>query len=116
MNAEKRQDIERKVVRHLIRTTKKHGWDAIAVDNGGDEWEPTHLEREVMDHVFSVDESSIKFHKEVAGKGMTHYVNIVLGNDGWDCISDYSYSEGGEFEKIMLNEVDPYCDKLEAEC
>jgi len=35
MRTEQRMEIERKIVRHLIRTMKKHGWNAIAVDDGG---------------------------------------------------------------------------------
>ena len=33
-NTEKRQEIERKVVRHLIRTMKSEGWNAINVFDG----------------------------------------------------------------------------------
>lgn len=115
MNVEQRQEIERKIVRHLIRTMKAHGWAAIAVDNGGDEWEPTRLESEVMDHVFSVDESWIKFRAEVAGVGRVHTVYIVLGNDGYDCICDHSSSEKDDFGKVMNDHVDTYISKLEAE-
>ena len=111
MNIEKRMEIERKVVRHLIRTMKKHGWIAKKVDDGGDQYELTPTERSVMDAVFAVDEAQIYFSKESHG----HWVQIVLGNSGYDCISDYNYSDHDDFEHVMKTFVDPYCEKLEEE-
>ena len=112
MNVEKRQEIERIVVRHLIRTMKKHGWEAYAVDDGGDEPEKCRTEADVMELVFGVDEATIGFIKRVAPKPIMHRVLIVLGNDGWDAIADYSFSDSDDFGKIMELEIDPYCDAL----
>ena len=114
---EKRQDIERKVVRHLIRTMKAAGWPVAYVDYGDpdDDTVSCKTENEAMDTVFSVDESTIAFRKPAFAKtpAMTCFVQIVLGNDGWDCIADYSSNE--EFRAIMENEVAPFCEKLELE-
>lgn len=112
MNVEKRQEIERKVVRHLIREMKKVGWIADKVDDGDDEYIKVSTEAEVMESVFAVDEAQIRFKKG----GAAHWVTIILGNDGWDCISDYSYSDSDDFEKVMKERVDPYTEKLELEC
>lgn len=111
---EKRIAVEKKVVRKLIRAMKAHGWLATSVDDGGeiDEIIKTTTETEVMDAVFAVDEAQILFQKGDDG----HWVRIILGNDGWDAIADYSYREGGEFVKIMEEEIEPYCDKLSEEC
>lgn len=111
MNVEKRQEIERKVVRHLIRTMKAHGWIAEKV-NDGEERVRCHTETEVIDNVFGVDESRVHFHNNATGDWCV--VFIVLGNSGWDAICDYSYTP--EFQKIMLEEIDPYCERLELEC
>lgn len=115
MNVEKRLEIERKVIRHLIRTMKKHGWIISYINDGGEEDENivSPNESEALDAVFSVDESTIAFRKQVGKKGVTCFVQIILGNDGWDCISDYTFTD--EFEKIMREEVDPYAEKLEEE-
>jgi hypothetical protein len=110
-NVENRQEIERKVVRHLVRTMKAAGWDAFSVDDGG-EIVKTRTEAEVMDTVFSVDESTIRFRK-----GSTvHVAVIVLGNDGWDCIADYSFSDDDTdgFDALM-QQVSAYAEKLEME-
>lgn len=106
MNIEKRIDMERRLVRHLIRTMKKHGWIVANVDGV-----KCHTEAEVMDAVFAVDESCIVFEKNK----IPHAVLIVLGNGGYDAIADYIYSPDDDFEKIMKEEVDPYADKLEEE-
>lgn len=120
MNIEKRQEIERKIVRHLIRTMKAKGWDISRIDDGGepDEDAISPNETEAMEVIFSVDEATIYFHKRVtANEGMTHFAMIVLGNDGWDCIADNSCSSAhpmDDFGKIMTEEVDPYCEGFEA--
>lgn len=106
MNIEKRIQIERQVVRHLIRTAKKHGYDVRAVDNG-EERIKVSTESEAMEHVFSVDESSISFKHPDEPKG--HVAVIVLGNDGWDAIANYS--EGGLWDAVM-QESNEYTDKL----
>ena len=109
MNIEKRMEIERKVVRHLIRTMKKNDWKIVAAHDGGDDFFPITTETEAMDAVFSVDESCLRFRKELK----RHTVFIVLGNSGWDCIADYSYSTTDDFKDVMEKYVDPYCEKLE---
>lgn len=110
MNVEKRIAVEKKIVRHLCDAMRKHGWDAIYVDDGGDEAEQTRSTEEVVEAVFAVDEATIAFKK---GR-MTCFVQIILGNDGRDCISDYSFTD--EFDQIMKSEVDPFCEKLEGDC
>lgn len=115
MSVEKRQEVERKVVRHLIREMKKAGWEIAHVDDGGDQIKNPN-ETQAMDAVFSVDESWIRF----KCGSMQRTVFIVLGNDGWDCICDYATSDPGnpedDFEKVMKEQVDPYTDKLSEEC
>lgn len=120
MNVEKRMEIERKVVRHLIRTMKAAGWLITRINDGGDDDEDTldPNETQAMDTVFSVDESTIYFRKQLEPKyGKTHYAYIVLGNNGYDCIADHSIKPvmghwADDFEKIMDESVYPYCEKL----
>lgn len=120
MNVAKRIEIEKKVVRNLIREMKKAGWDAYAVDDGGDALEKCRLEKDVMDAVFAVEEAGIKFKKYVGGVCLKRSALIVLGNDGYDAIADYSLSNGeipeDDFDAIMDGPVSAYCDKLEEEC
>lgn len=110
MKTEKRQEIERKVVRHLIRTMKAAGWTVAHVDDGGEKFkDPT--EADAMDVVFSADESWIRFKKG----DMQRTAFIVLGNDGWDCICDHATSDPGlpedDFEKVM-DKVSEYAEGL----
>jgi hypothetical protein len=115
-NIKKRQEIEQKVVRHLVRSMKKAGWDAYRVNDGG-EVIKTETEKDVMDTVFSVDESWIRFRKIIAnGEKLIKVAYIVLGNDGWDCICDHHLSDPGcaedDFEKVM-EAVSAYSSKFE---
>lgn len=115
MNIEKRIEIEKKVVRKLVRKMKAAGWMAINVFDG-EETVPVSSETEVLDNVFAVDDSRIVFRKAVAPFApMRRTAVIVLGNDGWDCIADGSVSKPefkhDDFEKIM-DEVQEYADKF----
>jgi len=118
MNIEKRMEIERKVVRHLIRTMKAKGWIISRINDGGEPDEDTlnPNETEAMDAVFAVDDATIYFKKG----NMLRSAYIVLGNDGWDCIADHSCSQlteddipsGDDFEAVM-DEVQLWCDVSE---
>lgn len=114
-----RQDIERKVVRHLIREMKKAGWIITRINDGGEPDEDIidPNETEAMDAVFSVDESTIYFRKKLMlnpPTAKTHYATIILGNDGYDCIADHSCGSThpmDDFEKVM-DQVQEYADKF----
>lgn len=110
MSIEARINIERKLIAHLCKTMREYGWQPHAVDNG-EGLEVCDTDEEILDHVFSVDESTIIFQQGVAGR--RHRVFIVLGNDGYDAICYYSYSEADDFDQIMKTYVDPYAEQLE---
>ena len=98
--------IERKVVRNLIRTAKKHGYSLKKVWDGYESLAIT-TEREALDAVFSVDESTILFKHPEEPKA--HCAVIVLGNSGWDAIADSSMGE--RWDKVM-DEAQDYADKF----
>lgn len=82
--------IERAVVFALLLHMERAGFTAISVC-GGDEDTPTKSHVEVMDEVFSMDDARIYFKKGNADSGSAL---IILGNDGFDAISDWSYLKG----------------------
>ena len=106
MTNEKRMAMERQVVRHLIRTAKAHGY-AVTKVNNGEEMIKCRTETEAMEHVFSVDESTIYFKHPAQPKG--HCAVIVLGNAGYEAIADSSV---GELWDAVMAECDAYSDKL----
>lgn len=85
-----RRMMELRVVWGLIRHLDAAGFNAVQVDNG-EELIDTDTDEQVMEHVFSVDESRVYFRD---GNNQRRMVYIVLGNDGWDAISDYSDDRG----------------------
>lgn len=112
MNIEERQSIERKVVRHLFKTMKQHGWYVCNVWDGET---LTHVTgcKEAMALIFNLDECQVRFEKA----GRRHSVYLVLGNDGYDVVADYGYSQDDAdgFAAIMEGPVAGYADQL-AEC
>lgn len=112
MKIEKRQELERRLVRKLVRAMDSQGW-TVAYINDGEECVRCRTEKEIMDTVFSVEECHIVFKRGSA----THAVLIVLGNDGYDAIADYGYTDGDSdgFQAIMEGEIQAYQDKLEEE-
>ena len=112
MNVEKRIAMERRLVRKLVRIMKENGWIAARVSDG-EESVRVSGEEAVLAVVFSVDESAIRFEKD----GKAHWVSIVLGNDGYDAVADYSYShrDPDGFVAIMEGPFEAYRAKLEEE-
>lgn len=100
------RDIERKVVRNLIRTAKKHGYTVTAVDNG-EERIPVTTERDALDEVFSVDECRILFKHPEEQKA--HCACIVLGNSGWDTVADASM---GDRWDTVIQQSQEYADQF----
>lgn len=109
MKIEERIKTEKRLVRHLIRVMKLAGWEVAFVDDGGENVKCVN-ESEVLEAVFSVDESKIVFEKDK----IRHYAYIVLGNDGYDAIADYTYRENDDFEKTMETVME-YANYLETE-
>lgn len=120
MDVAARIEIEKKIVRHLIRTMKEHGWDAHAVNDGEEFHIGLTAEKQVMDHAFAVDEASIHFenkklpfiNSEGEEKCVSHYVYLVFGNDGYDVIADWSYRDDDNFKIIMEEIIEPYADAI----
>lgn len=114
MNVEQRIEIERKVVRHMIRTLKANGWVLDCIDNGDGEDLKVDTETEAMEEIFAVDEARVYFTKG----GKTHGVFLVMGNDGYDVICDHSYpidaatGEPAEFSRLM-DQITDYASNLE---
>lgn len=105
MNIEQRQAIERKIVRKLVRVAKAHGYAPTKVYDGGDEPVKVRLEREVLDAVFAVDDCRVYFKHPAEVKA--HCAVIVLGNSGWDCITDASTGPAWD---AVINEVEAYAE------
>lgn len=106
--------MERKVVRHLLRTAKAAGYMAEVVDDGGYTFEKVKTERDVMDAVFAVDEANIGFLHP--SRNVRYWAFIVLGNGGWDAIADCTVgnpdSVVGAGWNTVMDECSDYSDKL----
>lgn len=77
--------VERRVMWNFLAHMAAAGWTPCAVLY--DEWVDVSTVNEVMEEVFSMDEIQVVFRKDKN----EHCVYIVLGNDGDDIISDWSY-------------------------
>ena len=104
MNPKRRQEIELTIVTYLVTVMDERGWKVYAIDDGGDEdVSPKNL-KEVIDTVFSVEYSVIRFEKNKR----KHAAVIVLGNSGYDCISDHRFPPSDDFGQIMDEVVYPF--------
>ena len=101
-------NMEHAVVRALVEYLVKHGWWPTHANDG----EQIHKRKLpcppalpwVMDIVFSVDESAVRFTHN--GKG--HDVVFRLGNEWYCTIADWRYSEDDEdgFDYLMSRFTD----------
>jgi hypothetical protein len=92
------QQIEERIVRKMLEVCAKYGWTALEVFDGEDDIVPTNHD-EILETVFAVEFSGIRFQKDKR----THTVTLIPGNgnDGWDIIADYGYSESDDFGTAM---------------
>lgn len=84
-----RRSMERKIVAAFVSSAINQGY-SISVDNGGDEFEIEKCRdaEGVMQVCMATDEEHLHVHnKDGLIVGMVYF---VYGNDGWDCINDYS--------------------------
>lgn len=89
--------VEKEIVGKTVDLMQESGWNAVAVHDG-EELVKTEKKEEVIVSVFSVDESRVVFKKN----NEKCMVLFVIGNSGWDVISDHSYpGENHEFVQIM---------------
>ncbi len=95
-----RSRIERRVVANLIAHLEKAGFALATVFDGDEENKVTTM-KEAMELVFNLDDCWINFAR--TPKSSYRGVRIVLGNDGYDCISDWKYStaDSDGFNKAM---------------
>ena len=102
-----RQQVERTIVRAFIDEALKQGWTLNAVDNGEDQTYFPDADA-AMEAAFACDEAHILFkHPEGSRSG---WVFIVLGNEGWTVISDYTVNLDAVNEAIT-----PLIDRYEEE-
>ena len=111
MNPKRRQEIELIIITYLVTVMDERGWKVYAIDDGGDEDVLPKNLKDVIDTVFSMEYSIIRFEKNER----KHAAVIVLGNSGYDCISDHSFSPSDDFEKIMDRVIAPFCELYEDE-
>lgn len=79
--------IERRVVWNLLAHLKAAGFCPTATDDGAERIE-TETPEEVMEAAFNLDECWVLFQRE--NDSVECWVRLVFGNDGWDCVSDWS--------------------------
>lgn len=117
MNTEQRIEVERKIVAFLYNAMAAAGWQVDYIFDGGDnvryaEW----TEANVLDTVFSGDEATISFAKSTGRGRIRRGVDIILGNDGWNCVNNHSLSNPNnpddDFEAVM-ELVDTFADQFE---
>lgn len=83
-----RQRAEREIVRAAIESAQNYGFTLWHVNNGEDETPVTNTDA-AMEEAFACDEAKIYFWAD-ATETKYAWIYIVLGNDGWDVISDYT--------------------------
>lgn len=111
----RRAELEYDVVSAVIRECRKTGYqlDSIAWD----EYTPVKTREAALRLIFDLDECTLRFRK--AGSDKLYGVFLVMGNDGWDVVSDYTWDGGedclkpitGTFAAAVEAATKPFSDK-----
>jgi DNA-binding transcriptional regulator LsrR (DeoR family) len=106
----RRQEVERAIVRATIEEAEKQGWRLVRVSNGEDNVAVRSIE-EALEHAFACDEAHVYFAPEhTTDDKWTAWFYVVLGNDGWDVICDYTTNLD-----LVINATDALVAKYEQE-
>jgi hypothetical protein len=86
-----RQRTERQVVWDLFNVLAVAGFEVHKVDDGEATTKVNGNIKVAMELIFNLDDCHVYF----KGQGIGHYpwIRLVMGNDGWDVVSDYSSPE-----------------------
>lgn len=92
-----RQRIEVAVIRLLLTKAQESGFTLYAIDDGENVVRVKTADR-AMEKIFNLDDCYIKF--STPDDKQFLWARIILGEDGYDCISDYSIDDG-PFDRMM---------------
>lgn len=110
----RRQDVERKIITRLVSEATNAGFPPVETYDGG-EYIKTRTAEDVLRTVFSVNEATIAFQRPAGADGRRKYgVFVVLGNSGWDVITDYHTDNGGSFDAMMAR-VEAYAETFDTD-
>ena len=84
----RRGEVERAIVSATIKAAIDHGFKLDGVNNGEDDVKSSNR-AVVMEHAFACDQAHIFFTHPDHGD-RSSWLFIVLGNEGWTVISDYT--------------------------
>lgn len=104
MNLEHRIQLERRIVRRIVRGLLAAGYE-ITVNNGGDDNEIPYSRSfaQITAALFATDDEHLIVRKDGHGS----FVYLVYGNSGWDVINDYGLS----LEPVLAS-INEWTDKL----
>ena len=87
----KRCRVERDMMFSLLTHLHNHGFDVTGASDGEERHKCTTI-LQALTVVFSVDDSAVFVRR--AGDAKGHTLCVILGNSGYDSVSDYSIGPG----------------------
>ena len=96
-----RAALERKVVWNLLKFLQANRFELVSIYDGEEKIKVHNYPLQAMELIFNLDEISLRVRrcrewesKDVVNRNPIHGILLVLGNDGWDAVSDWNYSDG----------------------
>lgn len=107
---ERRQQVERILVKAYITALQNAGFALHGVANSAEEdIVKTRIVKVALEEAFATDEAHVFF--ELDGKGRKGWLFFVLGNGGWDVLTDYSCPDDFPLFAQTIESLDPLVDK-----
>lgn len=99
MSVQLRIELEKKIARAAIRAIIASGY-VITVDDGegGLDCVSENNQKKIMDTMFNLDDCLLRVVNPRVGS-LIGWVKFVFGNDGYDCLSDYTTNLEGILKK-----------------
>lgn len=90
-----RAELEYRVVNAVITHCQRAGFKLHSV--AWDEYTDTRTREAALKLIFDLDECTLRFQRRP--NGPLFGVFLVMGNDGWDVVSDYTWDGGEDSDK-----------------
>ncbi len=92
-------------VRSLLTSLVKAGFKLVSGDNGEDDFKFTGNRADFVNNLIACDEASLYV---VSPDGKRSWLYLVLGNSPGDLVSDYTYTEGGPLDTVVMAHADKW--------
>lgn len=104
------KEIKVNILNEMFKRLNNAGYNLIGYYDS-EEYFTSNKKEDAINWIYEVDDT-VRFEVKKKNENKIYWINPVVGNDGYDVISDYISVPDSDFERVMESMYD-YCNDLE---